>query len=50
VFHQFRQAKFGNGGLIINLSQFLQLPQQPLKMMLAVKVVKIDLNIIILLP
>ncbi len=26
VFHQFRQAKFGNGGSILSSSQFLLLP------------------------
>jgi hypothetical protein len=39
VFHQFRQAKFDNGGSILSPSQFLLLPQ---KMKLASKVVKID--------
>jgi hypothetical protein len=42
VFRQFRQAKFENGGLILNLSQFLLLPQLRQKMKLASKVVKID--------
>jgi hypothetical protein len=36
VFHQFRQAKFAYGGLILSLSQFLLLPQLPQKMELAV--------------
>jgi hypothetical protein len=36
--------------LILSLSQFLLLPQQPLKMMLAIKVDKFDSKIIILLP
>jgi hypothetical protein len=40
VFHQYRQAKFDNGGLILSSSQFLLLPQLPQKMKLASKVVK----------
>jgi hypothetical protein len=47
VFRQFGQAKFAFGGFILSLSQFLLQPQQPLKMTLAIKVVKIDPNIII---
>jgi len=47
--HRFGQAKFAFGGLILGLSQFTQLPQMPLKMMLGLKVVKIDSKIIILL-
>jgi hypothetical protein len=31
VFHQFRQAKFANGGSILGSSQFLLLPQLPQK-------------------
>jgi hypothetical protein len=50
VFHWFRQAKFAHGGLILSSSQFLLLPQQPLNITLAVKVVKIDFKIIISLP
>ncbi len=40
VFHRFKQVKFDNGGLILSLSKLLLLLQQPLKMMLAIKVVK----------
>ncbi len=47
VFHQFRQANFTNGGSILSSSQFLLLPQQPQKMMLALKLVKIYSKIII---
>ncbi len=39
VFHQFRQAKFADGGSILTSSQFLQLPQLPLKTTIAIKVV-----------
>jgi hypothetical protein len=35
------QAKFANGGSILSLSQFLQLPKLPYKMKLASIVVKI---------
>ncbi len=42
------QAKFAYGGLILSFSQFLLLPQRPLKMMLALKVVKIDSKIFML--
>jgi hypothetical protein len=42
VFHQFRQAKFAYGGLVLNSSQFLLLTQRPLKTTLALKVVKIE--------
>ncbi len=42
VFRQFRQAKFDNNGLILSSSQFLLLPQQPLKIKLASRVVNID--------
>ncbi len=42
VFHWFRLAKFDNGGLILSLIQFLLLPQQPLKIKLASKVIKIN--------
>jgi hypothetical protein len=44
------QAKYSLGGLILSLSQFLLLPQWSLKMMLIIKVVKIDSKIIISLP
>jgi len=50
VFHRFGQAKFAYGDLILSSSQFSLLPQRPLKMTHAVKVVKIDLKIIISLP
>jgi hypothetical protein len=50
VFQRFRQAKFAHGGSILSSSQFLLLHQQPLKMTLAIKVVKIDLKIIIWQP
>jgi len=49
AFHGFGQAKFADGGLILGLSQFAQLPQLPLKMMLDSKKIKIDSKIIILL-
>jgi hypothetical protein len=45
-----RQAKFAYGGLILSSSQFMPLPQQPLKMTFAIKAVKIKTKIIILLP
>jgi hypothetical protein len=50
VFHQFRQAEFAHGGLILSSSQFLLLPQLPQKMELASKAVKVDSKIIVLLP
>jgi hypothetical protein len=50
VFHRFRPAKFAYGGSILSSSQFFILPQWPLKMTLAIKVVKIHPKIIILLP
>jgi len=37
VFHGFGQAKFADGGLIYGSSQFIQLPQLPLKTMLYLK-------------
>jgi len=46
----FWQAKFAYGGSILGSSQFTLLPQLPQKMMLDLKVVKIDTKIIILLP
>jgi hypothetical protein len=45
AFHGFGQAKFPNGGSVLGLSQFLKLPQLHLKMMLCLKVVKIDSKI-----
>jgi len=45
AFHQFGQAKFPDGGSILGSRQFSILPQQPLKMMLGLKVVKIDWKI-----
>jgi len=45
VFHGFGQAKFPDGGSILGSSQFTLLPQLPLKMMLGLKVVKIDSKI-----
>jgi hypothetical protein len=50
VFHRFRHPKFTYRGLILGSSQFFLLPQRPLKMTLAVKVVKIESKIIIFLP
>jgi hypothetical protein len=44
------QAKFAYGDLILSSSQFLLLIQQPMKMTLAMKVIKIDSKIIISLP
>jgi len=41
AFHQFGQAKFPNGGLVLGLSRFSILPQQPPKILLDSKVVKI---------
>jgi len=45
AFHGFGQAKFAYGGSILGLSQFTLLPQLPLKIMLQLKVVKIDSKI-----
>ena len=43
VFHRLiGQDKFLDGGLILGLSQFTQLPQLPLKMALDLSKVKID--------
>jgi hypothetical protein len=42
VFRGFGQAKYPNGGSTLGSSQFSLLPQLPLKMMLDLKVVKID--------
>jgi hypothetical protein len=47
MFHRFWQAKFAYEGSILSSSQFLLLPQRPLKTMLAIKVVKIYFKIII---
>jgi len=49
-FHTFGQAKFAYGRSVLGSSQFTLLPQIPLKMMLDLKVVKIDSKIIISLP
>jgi hypothetical protein len=46
----FSKAKSANGGSILSSNQFLKLPQQPQKIKLASKVVKVDSKIIILLP
>ncbi len=45
AFHRFGQAKFANGGSILGSSQFTLLPQLPLRMMLSLKVVRIDSKI-----
>jgi len=45
VYHGFGQAKFACGGSILGSSQFTLLPQLPQKMMLGLKVVKINLKI-----
>ncbi len=50
MFHQFKKAKFANGGSILSFSQFLLPTQWPQKMTLAIEVVKIDSKIIVLLP
>ncbi len=42
TFHRFGQAKFPDGGLVLNSSQFSILPQLPLKIMLSLKVVKLN--------
>jgi hypothetical protein len=47
VFQRFGQAKFPYGGAILSLSQFLPMPPLPQKIKHALKVVKIDSNIII---
>jgi hypothetical protein len=49
VFHGFGQVKFADGGLILGLSQFKELPQLPLEMTLNLKKLKIDSKTIILL-
>jgi len=45
VFYGFGQAKFADGGLILGSIQFTLPAQLPLKMMLSLKVVKIDWKI-----
>ncbi len=50
VFRRFRQMKFAYGGSILSSSQFLLLPLWPLITTVTIKVVKIDLKIITLLP
>jgi len=45
AFHRFGQAKFPDGGSILGSSQFLILPQLPLKTMIGLKVVKIGSKI-----
>jgi hypothetical protein len=50
VFHRFREAKFAHGGSILSSSQFLLLPQQPLKTTITMTVVEINSKIILLLP
>jgi len=47
AFHGFGQAKFSYNGSILGSSQFASLPQLPLKLMLHLKVVKINSKIII---
>jgi len=49
AFHRFGQAKFAFGGSILGFIQFTLQPQLPPKMMLYLKVVKIDSKIIILM-
>ncbi len=41
VSHQYRKAKFNNGGSILSSNQFLPLTQMPQKTKLASKVIKI---------
>ncbi len=45
VFHRFGQAKFPDSGSVLGLSQFSILPRLPVKMILGLKVVKIDSKI-----
>jgi len=47
AFHGFGQAKFAHGGSILGSRKFSQLPQLPLKTMLNLKLVRIDLEIIL---
>jgi len=42
AFHSFGQAKFPDCGWVLGLNQFSILPQLPLKIMLGLKVVKIN--------
>jgi len=49
VFHRFVQAKIGFGDLVLGLRQFLLLLLLPQKIMLALRVVKNSLKMIILL-
>jgi hypothetical protein len=42
VFHGFGQAKFAYGGSILGSSQLTVLPQLTSKMMLSLKVLKLD--------
>jgi len=44
VFHGFGQTKFADGGSIFGLSQLSLLSELPLKMMLDLKWIKIDLK------
>jgi hypothetical protein len=44
VFHRARQAEFAYGGSILSSSQFLLLPQQPIKTTLAIKEGKNELK------
>jgi hypothetical protein len=50
VFHQFKQAKFADGGSILSWSQFLLLLQLNQKTKLDLKMVKFDSKIIVSLP
>jgi len=45
LFHGLGQAKISYGGLILGLSQFTLLPQLPPKMMLGLKMVKVESKI-----
>jgi len=49
AFHRLGQAKFAYGGLILGSRYFTLLPQLTLKMMLNLKIVKINWKIIMLL-
>jgi len=46
-FHRVGQAKFPNCHSVLGSSQFSKLPQLPLKMMLDLEVVKINIHIVI---
>jgi len=50
AFHGFGQAKYPDGGSVLGSSQFSILPRRPPKILLNLKVVKINPKIIILLP